>query len=364
MDSHAIARALSTSPLWDSSPATLVVGPPEDPFLAAIGCFDQAVRARLEVLSWELDRAVIRYVDYRRAEEDCVRLAALMVERWDRAELKRFRYVAIPRGGLLVLGLLAYALDLPPAALARPSDGNGPLVVVDDCALSGARFRAALGRHPGEPVIFAHLCSPPGLRAAIESGEPRVLACVAAQDLRDYAPEMFGDGYETWLEQWKSRSPQAYWVGKTEHLCFSWSEPEHAVWNPATGAVEKGWRLLPEEVCLKNRAAAGDRRVPVQIQPPGMGPLGPAPHVVFATLAGRLVVGNTQTGEAVVLDGVAADMWTAVIAKGSAAAAASALSDSYDITPAGLRSDLDRFVADAAGRGLLALRSPDLAEPG
>ncbi|HEY3238656.1 MAG TPA: hypothetical protein VGL92_03745, partial [Acidimicrobiia bacterium] len=69
----AAVRALASSTQWDR-PATLVVGPPGCPFVAAIGCFDSAMTARLWSLARQLEHSVVRYVGYDRAEEDCLLL--------------------------------------------------------------------------------------------------------------------------------------------------------------------------------------------------------------------------------------------------------------------------------------------------
>ncbi|MGH8883820.1 MAG: PqqD family peptide modification chaperone [Egibacteraceae bacterium] len=356
LDAMALARALSMSSLWGDSLAALIVRPPPNALLSALGYFDEAVQARLDDLCWRLlhGGSEIRYVGYRQAERDCVQLAANLRERWSLEELRRFRYVAIPRGGLVVLGMLSYVLDLPHSALA-PHDGpdraGQPLVVIDDCALSGARFRMFLRQCEHRPVIFAHLYSHPQLRAAIEGDEGGVLV-VSAHDLRDHAPEVFGQHYEAWRDGWRARVGN-YWVGQTEPLCFAWNEPDVTLWNPAAEQVERGWRLVPEEVCLKNRLPPGGAPVPVQVQPVARGPLVPAVDVVFGKLAGRLVVGNAQTGEAVALDSVAADMWEAIVAYGDEDAAAAALIESYDVARSRLRSDLARLVGEATARGLL-----------
>src|ERR671910_1255702 len=141
-----LADALAVSPLWAEMPrATLVVRAAPDPLLGVVGYFDAAGRARLEALRWQLEHILprLRYVGYAQAQEDCERLAARLVERFGRDELRGFRFVAIPRGGFIVLGMLAYILGLERSQLeAAPysEHAGAPLVVVDDCALSGVRF--------------------------------------------------------------------------------------------------------------------------------------------------------------------------------------------------------------------------------
>jgi hypothetical protein len=180
----------------------------------------------------------------------------------------------MPRGGFIVLGMLAYVLDLRPAQLAPSPPSDVPLVVTDDCAISGVRFSDMLDRCENRQVIFSHLYSHPDLRIAIERREPRVLACVSAQDLTDYAPAYYGDQYEAWRERWRQRPNPGYWVGQPDHVCFAWNEPDTVFWNPVAQQAESAWRLLPPELCLKNRRKFAPEDARVQLQPEGKGPLG------------------------------------------------------------------------------------------
>ena len=116
----------------------------------------------------------IRQVSYQQAEASSKSLAAQLSAAFGRGELTRFGYMAIPRGGHFVLAMLAYVLDIGSRQLLQPPS-DAPIVVVDDCALTGSRFRQVLQLLPHERVIFAHLYSHPTLRQAITSQEPRVL---------------------------------------------------------------------------------------------------------------------------------------------------------------------------------------------
>jgi hypothetical protein len=354
---RALAGALSISPLWkEMSRAVLVVRMEPNPLLGVVGYFDAAGRARLEWLRRLLDRALphMRYVGYAQAEKDCERLAARLVERFGRDELRNFRFTAIPRGGFIVLGMLAYVLGLRRSQLESPHPPEAPLVVVDDCALSGVRFGRFLERSESRRIVFAHLYSPPELRDAIEAGKPRSVTCVSAHDLQDYAPEYQGDEYSAWRKRWMARmDPYGYWVGQTEHVCFAWNEPDSSIWNPVTNREETGWRFVPPELCLKNRPAPGAKPIPVQVQPRGKGPLKPSSHVLFGELEGQIVVGDLKVEESFMLSDVGADMWQAVVKYGNLEDVAETLLKDYDVDSVALQADLRDFVDDLLCRGLL-----------
>jgi hypothetical protein len=354
---RALAAALSVSPQrTEMSRAVLIARPAPDPLLGIVGYFDAAGRARLDVLRWQLDNYLpsLRYIGYAQAEEDCERLAAQLVEHFGREELRSFRFTAIPRGGFIVLGMLAYALDLQYSQLEGSHPPEIPLVVVDDYAGSGVRFGRFLERLGNRQVVFAHLYSHPDLRAAIEAREAGRVTCFSARDLQDCAPKLYGEGYYAWRERWLARMDRhGYWVGEPNPVCFAWNEPDTVTWNPVSDREEPGWRLIPPELCLKNRVAPGTEPIQVQVQPKGKGPLKPSSRVLFGELEGQMVLGDLEAEECFVLDSVGTDMWQAVVEHGNIEGATNALMEIYEVNGTVLRDDLQRFVEDLLARGLL-----------
>ena len=354
---QALADALSASPLWAEMPrATLIVRAAPDPLLGVVGYFDSAGRARLEALRWQLEHILphLRYVSYAQAEEDCERLAARLVRRFGRDELRGFRFVAIPRGGFIVLGMLAYILGLGRSQLEPSQDAGAPLMIVDDCALSGVRFGEFLSRLESPRVVFIHLYSSPELREAIEVRESGRVTCLSAHDLRDCAQERLGAQHLAWQRRWLDRMDgQGYWVGQSEHVCFAWTEPDFGFWNPVTEREENGWRVVPPDLCLKNRPASGTHPISVQFQSQGKGPLRPSSSVLFGEFEGQVAVGNLKTGESFVLEDVGADMWRAVVEYGNLEEAADALLKIYEVDSATLQADLREFAEDLLSQSLL-----------
>jgi len=352
-----LAEGLASSPAWNALPdSVLVVRPGLPPELGIIGFFDNEAEGRIEALATELKYVLphLRYVGYEQAERDAELLAERLVERFGEATLHDYQFCAIPRGGLIVLGMVAYALGLRPDQLSMTSIESVPRVVIDDCALSGTRFYHYLRQNEGAEVIFAHLYSHPDLRKAIESSEPRVLACVSARDLCDHAPALHQEDYSAWKARWAGVSGRDfYWSGQPDHLCFPWSEPDIAVINPVTEKVELGWRLAAPALCLKNRIENKDNRPVVQVQREGKGPLQVAPHVIFGRLKGQVVIGDLQTETCYTLEGTAADIWEAVAESGSIAGAESSLYKAYDVDASQLKDDVRAFVNELLAQRLL-----------
>lgn len=356
-----LARALASSPIWrEMGGATLVVRHAPT-VIGLIGHFDDGAVARMEALPEQLRVGLprVRYVDYAQVEADCQELGSRLAERLGQDELRHLDFIAIPRGGLIVLGMLAYFLDLRPSQLTSAARGDRrPLVVVDDCSVSGIRFGEFLAGLPERPVIFAPLYSHPDLRSAIEAREPRVISVVSAQDLHDHAPMLLGSDYSAWRERWMGRpGHEGYWIGRPDRLCFPWSETDVDFWNPVAGKGEVAWRLVSPDLCVKNRVTAAAPEAPrIQVQPKARGPLGPATTTLFADLDESLIVANVATGEAIELRGVAAAMWRGLVDHGDPEEVVFALREEYDVEEEMLARDLGSFIREMENRGFLSRR--------
>ena len=117
-------------------------------------------------------------------------------------------------------------LDREQTAPLHPE--NRPLIVVDDCALSGVRLSQFLRGCGSSRVLFAPLYSHPELRTAIRRLEPRIEDVLSAADI-------LGERIEADLAE-------GYWRGDTEPLAFPWNEPDRSIWNPAAERWEAAWR--------------------------------------------------------------------------------------------------------------------------
>ncbi len=365
---RALAAALTRSPYWTQLPsAVLAARAHPHPLLVALGDFGRVDQVRLDGLSRRLEFALAhpRYYDWSAVEESVVRLASKLTNRLGTDRLTRFRFSALPRGGLIVLGLLAYALGLSREQLTAPDQGSGtdaPLVVVDDCALTGARFRHHLAGISAPEVVFAPLAAHPDLCRAIEAAESRVTACIPGDELYDWAPELYGEGYTAWRSGWAQRKAgQSYWGGLPEYIGFPWSEPETSFWNIETGEMEPGWDLLPSELCLKHRSPSGaPEDDSLQLCIVGPGPLRPADTVVWGRINDAVIVAGVASvpeaapGACMRLDGTAADMWEALLEHGTVDAATEALLRLYEVDRETLRGDLAGFVTTLKEEGILS----------
>ena len=352
----------------DLHSSTLTVRLTSPPTIAVLGDLQEEDKSRLETLSAHLQLAVrrFRYVDYGQAEKDSEAIAAELQQRVGTNFLSEAQFVGIPRGGLIVLGMLSYTLDLDHPQLEKPALADGPLVVVDDCALTGLRFRKFLRQWPNREVIFAPLYAHPELCAAIERDEPRVAACVNARDLHDYAPNDLGDSHEDWQTRWHERfSDEAYWIGRTERLGFSWGEVDTIVWDSDREQVERGLSVIPPGHRLKTQPGTDisqqETSNPVQIQPDPTGPIGPTAPVLFGQVHDHTIVANPDADVCLELDGTAATMWHALVEHGTIGDTIDALCHTYSVDESTLRADLVDFIDRLAAHNLLHVPDGSLA---
>lgn len=346
-----LGMGIASSPLWDMMPEAVIVVRHDPPAIAVIGAFADAEIVRLEALTAQLKFALstFQYVDFREVCRDCQVLAWRLSELPGYGVGQPWGFTAVPRGGLVVLGALSYAMDLSDTHLTAPFPEDAPLVVVDDCAITGDRFRRFLSTCPHRQVVFAPLYSHPVFRATLLQKEPRVVACVSAYDLTDYSEDT-AQGARSYHQTWKARlHGERYWHGLPEYLCFAWNEPDRPFWNPVTGRVEGCWTLLSPHHCMKHSA----QKVPVFLQPDARGPLRPSTHTIHGGTPDRVFIGSDVSKECYLLSGSGAAMWTALIQEGSEEKAAEIISGQYSVDRPRVRRDIADLVDTLVSKGLM-----------
>lgn len=352
LDTPAIGRAIAFTPIWADVEQPVVVSRSRDQLLAIFGEFGGSSADRVQSILAEIGPGlgVLRYIDYPEVERLVEELGSTILRELGQSAGEA-SYVAIPRGGLIVLGMLAYLMGLDDERLGFP-DPEHPLVVVDDVSLSGTGFRQFLRGVDHPDIVFAHLFSHPELRQSIRQAEPQVRSVLAAADLDDHGGERFGPTYRRWQTRWRTRNPDAYWMGYLDHLCLPWTEPDWAWVDSADGRIETGARLLPPELCLKHRASTASPTADFYLQPEGHGPLAPRAGVAFCERKGDLLIAGPHG--VVTLNDTAARMWLALIEGGSIDAASDLLSGSLEVHRDQIARDLRNLVAELTAIELLA----------
>lgn len=304
---------------------------------------DTARLAQLaSLLAVAADRATV--FDWPAVEAATERLAALLLRRVGADRLRAMRPWPVPRGGLIVAGMLAYLADLP---ARRFTAGDGVPLVIDDVALTGWRLARTLDRLDTDGVVVALVAAPAGLVAAAEA-DPRVEACVAAVTLGDATDRLDADTVAELREVWAGRLDGRMWTGVADPVAFPWSEPAHLLWDAERGRVEEGWRLVSPERSLAARGRLG---------PPGLDRTRRRfrfpDRLAYGWFDEGLVVCPLDGGQVARLEGSAAAMWGTVGTLGDVDAAVEALSARFAADPATIRADLEETVATLVAAGLL-----------
>jgi hypothetical protein len=340
----ALGRALLASPAWpDSVGATVISG--WEPKLVLAGWFPASTENQLIHLRNELAETRVRYFSYPEVEAAVGQLAERL--RSALPDLEEWAFAAIPRGGLILLGMLSYSLELKAGQLE--DSHKRPTVLVDDCVISGRRMRSAVTASPAPRLAIASLVSTPELRSRfIEHHGPRLETFCSPIDLTDTAPERYGDAYPEWRERWSSRTDDI-WIGRPEHVAFPWNEPDVSLWNDESGRSELAWRLVPPERCLKNRTRLGPE---LEVFELGSGPMRQAPGIVDLAVADSVVAVDLATARALSLDGTAAQIWKVLMRTGSVDDTIRAIAGEFGDTPR-VESETREFLAELEKRGLI-----------
>ena len=345
-----LARGIASSPLWSGMPKAemqVCIRPLE---ISVTGHFEPADIARLNALAWQTKHALhtLRYIRYTDLEAECRLLAARLNESIGPDQLKRSYFTCIPRGGLIVLGILSYVLGLERWQLGVPPDPEAPLVVVDDCAQTGRRLHEFLEKSQSRMIIFSPLYSSPELRSAITKREPRVRACISARDLVQCGD--FPEGDQRSFREISGSSDQSdYWHGLTEYLCFAWNEPGFVFLNPVTQKIDGIWTIFPHEVCMKN----GPVRIPVRVLPERNTEVSVSENIVTFQDTGSVTIDNTATHDQFRVQGIAAEMWVALMELGTEDALLKKFLHEYDIDEVTLEEDISDFIQDLRSRNIL-----------
>jgi hypothetical protein len=350
----AFARAASQSPPASRVQGVLISRGGRQPGLAVIGDLDEAAVVRVEELFDQVEESLrfLRYVSYHAAEHAVRQLACNLVDRFGKEELERATFVGVPRGGLIVLGMLSLALGLRHDQLGDGRASAGLVIIIDDCGLSGHRVGRTLEDLGASRVGIGLLYATSELCDAIVALEPAVEACVAGHVLQDVGRQIHGDDYDAWLARWQGQlGEDRYWIGRPEPVTFAWKEPDRSFLNLATGEREPAWQLLPSRLSPASVQPGG---LQLQAQRRGAGAVAVAPDVFVAERGDHIILARAGLDVAVELDAVASTMWRSLNERATVADALDELQERYDAAREVLAGDVASLMASLSDHGFLS----------
>lgn len=367
----AIARALVRSPVARKLPGFVVaVREAPTPLIVLAGRTSLPHEVYLRQLTGLLEEAGerVRFLAWPDVEKASSELAG-QVEGVLGPSSVDARIVAVPRGGLIVAALVAYAMEVPASRVGSLDSASavdpetatppvGPLILVDDVALSGVRLREALGLFPQEErIVIATLASHPDLRAAVLEASPQVEAFVSSIDLEDHAPRLLGAASDSWRSQWSERVPDRYHTALLDLIILPWSEPPLRLWNELEGRLEEGWRIAPPELCFRTRHCPP--AIPLQVVDRMAGVHRLMPKVIPVELDDRtliLVVGEDNGASkppSFALRGTAREIWQLWLEAGREAAVEGMQRRYPDVDPDRIRGDVEVLLAQLSEAGIV-----------
>ena len=260
----------------------------------------------------------MRYVSYAHAERDAGILASKLRSQYSQEELKEFAFVGIPRGGLIVLGMLAYQLNLPKQQLVDAPKPMQPICLVDDCGLTGKRTREWIMRLNAPRVVVAYLYASQRLRQSIVEAEASVECCISSHDL---LPNSVATDFDQQLDADNER----YTTSPLEQVCFAWSEPATLLTDPLNGEIDERWHCMPPHKVLSHRVALG-----LPIRTPDRLVWVVPDSVVWSWENEELWLLQTDTQQVQNCIGEQADVWRALASYGQVALAKDVLNELYN----------------------------------
>lgn len=260
--------------------------------IGIFGTWEPRVQQRLDALRMQLRvqlpfMSVLAFDD---VEASCERLAKQLSPMLT----TNIAMAPVPRGGLIVAGLLAYALGLSRDQV-RPALPGETVLIVDDTCISGVRMSEAVERSGADNTVVAVLAA---TTAAIDFLQRRfgdAICVVAERILTDNTEFLLGDDTDEWRSRWASRDAEGAAV-LPEHLVFPWSEPDWTFWNSVTNDEDRGFAL---HSATPARTSSSITEILGEF--PGTGD-----DVVWTTYGDSLVVAKEHPGETIsfTLEGV------------------------------------------------------------
>lgn len=336
-------RALASSPFeWLPPSARVVFRADFTPVIGLVGEYAEKDAERFRFALRELREAIgqARVIDHQKVEPLAERLATKLIEE-EGGSVAEYTAVAVPRGGLFVLGYLSYML---PGLSPYAGNPQKPLLLVDDAAYSGRRLTEWIDHFPNREIVVATLLSAPQVREAISKRYGSKVRWINAEDLSTYGS----------VAHRSDEQDLPPWQGRTEHCCFPWSETDRGLRLHGTAETYTAFRLSPIHFCLKNRSQFETNGSKVSIAGNERGWIRSRTGVLWANIDDRVYLADTTHGRSMTLSDTAAAFWMSCVTAESRDDSISRLSNKYGVERSRIATDLDRFASEMIGQEVLS----------
>lgn len=185
-------------------------------------------------------------ITYSQVETATDLLATKLIDRFGRKELKSFSFFPVPRGGLICLGFLSYCLNLTYKNIVHLIEADHknskPIVLVDDCSMSGHRLLEFAQRFKGKNTIGAVLYAPKELQDGFKNNSIKSIDCFVGEYLQpsndvDMLP-IKGEVLAS-----KMSLKDRVLAGDFRLPCFPWGEADQTIIDAKMQKPISGWAL-------------------------------------------------------------------------------------------------------------------------
>ena len=298
------------------------------------------INSQLQSLDTSLQQ--IQYLDSTQCLDLTKSLAKIIKQTVPENILKNSQVVAIPRGGLFIQAMLSYFLPLEHHQLQYTENDvdTSPLIIVDDCAISGLRLAQQLKKFPNREIYFFTIASPRELRDSVNSKESRILDFKSVLDVKSYST----------LDL--NHASQCYWRGQCDTIIFPWSETQRSYrFNGQLSNVPL-WKVAPNKLCLSAREKKQRIRT-TEIKENPSSVMSTPDDVLYHTDQGLTRILNVSTMKHYSLDSIGSTIWQSLLKNADLDNVLAELSSIYGVSKTKLNSDVQLLTQKLFNDGLI-----------
>lgn len=298
------------------------------------------INSQLQSLDTSLQQ--IQYLDSTQCLDLTKSLAKIIKQTVPENILKNSQVVAIPRGGLFIQAMLSYFLPLKHHQLQYTENDvdTSPLIIVDDCAISGLRLAQQLEKFPNRDIYFFTIASPEKLRDSVKLKEARVLDFKSVVNIKSYS---------TLKAQ---NTQQRYWLGQCDAVIFPWSETQRSHFSNGKLSNRPLWKIAPDKLCMSTKAKKQAIKA-TEVKENQSAVLSTPDNILHFTDQGITKILDASTMKHYSLDAIGSDIWQSLLSNSNLDHALAELSATYKVSKTRLNNDMQLLTQKLIDAGLI-----------
>ena len=334
-----LSHTISTSTNWESLGDCALVFRDHDAGGCLAVCMQDDLKHTVEIQTQLnfLQKSIqqIQYLDIAKCESLAHSLAQKINLSLDPETLQKSRVVSIPRGGLFVSAMLSYILPIKHHQLQPFSDCDSPIILIDDCSISGFRLAQQLCGLKNKQIYFYTLVSPAQLRQAALAVQPRLRVFESAMDLNVYNNDSSG--------RMDARSNR-YWQGQCDAICFPWGETQRFYPSDSENKQTTLWPVSPLQKNLKSSLL--EQKIPFYAVTEAQDrAISTGQHILYYSKDNLTRIYNAESKQHYSLDGVGSAIWQSLLSHSTVDQTLEHLCSLFSVEKKRLEKDVKDLIA-------------------